>query len=79
MTKNSNITNSRQSKIACPTCQKQIIWSPENRFRPFCSERCKLIDLGEWAAGTYAIPQKHSEEDEVFSSMIEETQDSSML
>ncbi|WP_407942014.1 DNA gyrase inhibitor YacG [Microbulbifer celer] len=32
--------------LNCPICQKITEWSPENRFRPFCSERCKLIDLG---------------------------------
>lgn len=40
----------------CPTCQKQIDWVPANVFRPFCSERCRLIDLGAWADGTYAVP-----------------------
>ena len=34
--------------VACPTCQKQVAWSAENPNRPFCSDRCKLIDLGEW-------------------------------
>lgn len=57
-------------KIACPTCQELAIWSVENPSRPFCSERCKLIDLGEWASEAYAIEQKDSEEDEVFSSMM---------
>jgi endogenous inhibitor of DNA gyrase (YacG/DUF329 family) len=32
------------------------LYSPENRFRPFCSERCKLLDLGAWANDEYAIP-----------------------
>ncbi|MCB5162768.1 DNA gyrase inhibitor YacG [Marinomonas algarum] len=53
--------------IACPTCQKKSPWSSENPDRPFCSHRCKLIDLGAWANETYAIPQQDSEEDEVFS------------
>lgn len=35
--------------VNCPTCQKALVWSPENEFRPFCSKRCQLIDLGEWA------------------------------
>lgn len=64
--------NSETSKhVSCPSCKNKAVWSTENKFRPFCSERCKLIDLGEWAAGTYAIAQTHSEEDEVFSSMLE--------
>ena len=47
---------SNLQKIACPTCHKRNTWRPENAFRPFCSERCKLIDLGEWASETRKIP-----------------------
>ncbi|WED44285.1 DNA gyrase inhibitor YacG [Legionella cardiaca] len=43
-------------KIVCPTCGKQNTWHSENSFRPFCSDRCKLIDLGEWARETRKIP-----------------------
>ncbi|HHF7346506.1 DNA gyrase inhibitor YacG [Legionella feeleii] len=43
-------------KIACPTCGKKNTWYPENAFKPFCCERCKLIDLGEWARETRKIP-----------------------
>jgi hypothetical protein len=42
--------------VACPTCGKQVAWVPENKWRPFCSERCKLIDLGEWAMEKYKVP-----------------------
>jgi len=42
--------------VTCPTCGKSIEWRPENRWRPFCSERCKLIDLGEWASERYRMP-----------------------
>ena len=42
--------------VKCPTCGKDVRWTPENRFRPFCSERCKQIDLGAWAEEKYAIP-----------------------
>jgi endogenous inhibitor of DNA gyrase (YacG/DUF329 family) len=41
--------------VKCPTCRKQVAWSAENRYRPFCSERCKQIDLGAWAAEKYTI------------------------
>lgn len=34
--------------VKCPTCQRLTPWTNEYRFKPFCSERCKLIDLGEW-------------------------------
>lgn len=58
------------TQIACPTCQKKTVWSTENKDRPFCSAKCKLIDLGEWASESYAIPQQTSEEDEVFSDAL---------
>lgn len=38
-----------QHQIKCPNCGKQNTWYAENQFKPFCSARCKLIDLGEWA------------------------------
>ncbi len=44
-------------QIHCPQCHAVILWSAENPYRPFCSERCKLIDLGQWATGAYRIPQ----------------------
>ena len=43
-------------KVKCPTCQHELTWSEDNPFRPFCSKRCQLIDLGEWASGEKAIP-----------------------
>ena len=42
--------------VRCPTCQRELEWSPDNKWRPFCSERCKLIDLGNWAAEKNVIP-----------------------
>ena len=50
-------------KYACPTCQKQITYSKDNKFRPFCSERCKLIDLGEWASENHRIDGKPAAEE----------------
>jgi len=44
-----------KNTVNCPTCQKTVAWSQASTFRPFCSERCKLIDLGEWAAENHAI------------------------
>jgi hypothetical protein len=41
--------------VKCPTCQREIDWS-QAPFRPFCSERCKLIDLGAWLAEKHSIP-----------------------
>ncbi|MGL6224371.1 MAG: DNA gyrase inhibitor YacG, partial [Steroidobacteraceae bacterium] len=34
--------------LPCPTCQQPVEWSAAAKWRPFCSERCKLIDLGDW-------------------------------
>ena len=35
--------------VKCPTCSSSVTWSEESQFRPFCSKRCQLIDLGEWS------------------------------
>lgn len=42
--------------VNCPTCKIEIQWSKENAYRPFCSHRCQLIDLGAWAAEEHSIP-----------------------
>lgn len=41
--------------LACPTCRRSVPWREESPFRPFCSERCKLIDLGAWADESHRI------------------------
>ena len=43
-------------KVACPRCGVPAAFSPENKWRPFCSERCKTIDLGDWASERYRVP-----------------------
>ncbi|HEY4716592.1 MAG TPA: DNA gyrase inhibitor YacG [bacterium] len=47
-------------KYSCPVCHKHLS-GKDNRFFPFCSERCKLIDLGNWASGEYYIPGKDTQ------------------
>jgi len=47
--------------VPCPICGNPALFSPKNPFRPFCSERCKLIDLGEWAKEGYRIPLAEEE------------------
>ena len=42
--------------VTCPTCGAAVKWTASNELRPFCSERCKLIDLGAWAAAEHKIP-----------------------
>lgn len=43
-------------QVPCPLCGTLSEWRPENPWRPFCSERCKLIDLGCWASESYKVP-----------------------
>jgi len=50
-------------KAVCPICRKEIDWK-SNRYRPFCSERCKLVDLGRWASGDYRIATHPEDEEE---------------
>jgi len=47
--------------VSCPRCHAAVEWVPENRHRPFCSERCRLIDLGAWASEGYRVPVEESE------------------
>jgi len=42
--------------VSCPTCAAPVRWSPQQRWRPFCSERCRLIDLGSWFDETHRLP-----------------------
>ena len=42
-------------KVRCPQCGGESIWRADNKFRPFCSERCRLIDLGAWASDQYRV------------------------
>ena len=50
--------------VKCPTCDKTVVWAASSKFRPFCSNRCRLIDLGEWAEGNRCIASG-SEHDDV--------------
>lgn len=57
----------------CPTCNRQVQWQ-DNPFRPFCSERCQLVDLGKWVNEEYRVPGKP-----VSSEPAQETEDESGL
>ena len=46
--------------VNCPICRVEVSWEG-NPYRPFCSERCRLIDLGAWSEGRYRIPGKKVE------------------
>lgn len=46
----------KPATVACPRCGTAVKWLASETFRPFCSERCKLIDLGAWADESHRIP-----------------------
>lgn len=45
----------RRLKVKCPTCRQEHVYDVSNKFRPFCSERCRTHDIAAWAEGTYRI------------------------
>ncbi|WP_296446733.1 DNA gyrase inhibitor YacG [Rhodoferax sp. UBA5149] len=51
--------------VACPTCGGDSVYAPSNPFRPFCSERCKNIDLGAWASENFRMPVTGLPEDQL--------------
>jgi len=59
--------------VKCPTCRKQIEWRPESIWRPFCSERCKLIDLGEWASDSLRIAGEPVNEEDLSAHINKDT------
>jgi endogenous inhibitor of DNA gyrase (YacG/DUF329 family) len=58
-------------EVKCPRCGKPALFNSQNQFRPFCSERCKLIDLGQWAEGKYAVPVSSPPEADIEQAMSE--------
>ncbi|AXF77239.1 DNA gyrase inhibitor YacG [Erwinia tracheiphila] len=48
--------NEEVMSVDCPCCSKEVIWDELSPWRPFCSKRCQLIDLGEWANEEKRIP-----------------------
>ena len=55
--------------LPCPTCRKPAPWTSTNKYRPFCSERCQLIDFGDWAEERHRIAGE--ELDDVMSDDLE--------
>lgn len=49
--------------VRCPGCGGDSIYAPSNRFRPFCSERCKQMDLGAWASEQFSLPSAPPDDD----------------
>lgn len=50
--------------VTCPTCRKTFHYY-DSQFRPFCCEKCRLIDLGQWLTESYAVPVEKLTEDEI--------------
>lgn len=67
------------ANVKCPRCKKTIEYSPSNPYRPFCSERCQMIDLGKWANEEYSIPIPHNSSDPVSEPSEDENSDSLRL
>ena len=58
----SSIPPKSARSVACPACGKATLFAPANPWRPFCSERCRLSDLGAWASEKYRIPEKDEDD-----------------
>lgn len=52
--------------VRCPACGGDSLYGPSNRWRPFCSERCRHQDLGAWASEQYAVPEREGQSDPGF-------------
>jgi len=50
--------------VSCPSCRAPVAWTEASRFRPFCSERCRLIDFGAWVTESYRVPAVETDEPE---------------
>ncbi len=50
--------------VRCPACGGDSIYAPENPFRPFCSQRCKNLDLGAWASESFRVPGEAPPDDQ---------------
>ncbi len=56
-----SIGSQRSMLVTCPTCKNDVEWDVNNPYRPFCCERCKLIDLGAWANEEFRIPAEDAD------------------
>jgi len=49
--------------VRCPACGGDSVYAPSNPYRPFCSERCKNMDLGAWASESFRVPDESPPDD----------------
>lgn len=61
-----NDTQAAERLVPCPRCEKPAVFSPRNPYRPFCSARCKGMDLGAWANEEFRVPEDAPPEDQPF-------------
>jgi len=66
-------------KVPCPTCNKDVAWLESSEYRPFCSKRCQLIDLGEWADEGHKITQNVQAGRELTEEMLDAMEDEFLL
>lgn len=52
----------KERLVACPACKGPSVYGERNRWRPFCSERCRGVDLGAWASESYRVAAEAPEE-----------------
>lgn len=57
------MTERKNFKVSCPRCRTRTSWA-NNPQRPFCSEACRMVDLGRWASEEYRIPDRGAQLDE---------------
>lgn len=66
MSKRPHSNASQARVVVCPTCAGDSVYAAGNSFRPFCSERCKKIDLGAWASENFRMPAEAPPEDQEY-------------
>lgn len=66
MKANDSIPQLPEKIVVCPACGGASLYSPRNRFRPFCSERCKNLDLGAWASEQFRMPADAPPDDQAY-------------
>jgi hypothetical protein len=66
-------------KVSCPQCQTEVVWQKKSAFRPFCSERCRLIDLGDWAEENHKISQSSQSATPLTEEMLDSLEDEFLM
>ena len=66
MTKPSDIPQIKKRIVRCPGCGGDSVYAVENAYRPFCSARCRGVDLGAWASERFRVPTEAPPEDEIY-------------